>query len=116
MRIEEPGNINKLPKQVRKCILKEGEKGKIISNSNPFSNLDTSSPKVNHSHVLKVAIHMQGCLFSLGLAPGLLTLPPHPLKELSPCVKTKSLYDPKEISSFTQSSPLTNYFSVKNFF
>lgn len=84
MRIEEPGNINKLPKQVRKCIWKEGEKGKIISNSNPFSNLDTSSPKVNHSRALKVPIHMQGCLFSLGLAPGLLTLYPPPAERIEP--------------------------------
>lgn len=55
---------------------KEGEKGKIISNSNPFRNLDTSSLKVSHGHALKVPIHRQGCLFSLGLAPGLLTLYP----------------------------------------
>lgn len=53
-----------------------GKKGKrvykIISNSNPVSNLDTSSPKVNHSHVLKVLIHTHGSLlFNLGLAPGL---------------------------------------------
>ena len=26
MRIEEPGNINKLPKQLRKCMWKEGGK------------------------------------------------------------------------------------------
>lgn len=41
---------------------KEGEKGKIISNSNPFRNLDTSSPKVSHDHALKVPIHRQGVL------------------------------------------------------
>lgn len=47
----------------------------IVSNYNPLSNLDTSSPKVNHNHVLKVLIHTHGSLFfNLGLATGLLTL------------------------------------------
>lgn len=42
---------------------KKGEMHEITSNSNPFSNLDTSSPKVNHSHVLKVLLHTYGFLF-----------------------------------------------------
>lgn len=42
---------------------KKGEISEITSNSNPFSNLDTSSPKVNHSHVLKVLLQLHGFLF-----------------------------------------------------
>lgn len=42
---------------------KKGEMHEITSNSNLFSNLGTFSPKVNHSHVLKVLLHTCEFLF-----------------------------------------------------
>lgn len=57
----------------------------IISNYGSLSNLDTFSPKINHSRVLKVLIHTHGSLFFyLGLATGLLTIFCQ-LTDSSPC-------------------------------
>lgn len=57
----------------------------IISNYSSLGNLDTFSPKVNHSCVSKVLIHTHVSLFFyLGLATGLLTIF-YLLNDLSPC-------------------------------
>lgn len=55
----------------------------IVSNYNPLSNLDTSSPKVNHNHVSYTWVLVFQSWFGYWAVDSI----SHLLKDLSPCVK-----------------------------